>query len=99
MAVKGRVESRPEGMANPNLSTGEIDIEASELKILNESETPPFLIEAGSDANEEVRLRHRYLDLRRPTCNPTSCCGTAYHKPRGDTFPTAASSRSRPRFS
>jgi aspartyl-tRNA synthetase len=66
MAVKGRVESRPEGMANPNLSTGEIDIEASELKILNESETPPFLIEAGSDANEEVRLRHRYLDLRRP---------------------------------
>ena len=53
-------------MANPNLPTGEIDIEASELKILNESETPPFLIEAESDANEEVRLRHRYLDLRRP---------------------------------
>ncbi len=66
LAVKGRVESRPEGMANPNLSTGEIDIEASELKILNESETPPFLIEAESDANEEIRLRHRYLDLRRP---------------------------------
>ncbi len=66
VAVKGKVESRPEGMANPNLPTGEIDIEASELKILNESETPPFLIEAESDANEEVRLRHRYLDLRRP---------------------------------
>ncbi len=66
LAVKGRVESRPEGMANPNLPTGEIDVEASELKILNESETPPFLIEAGSDANEEIRLRHRYLDLRRP---------------------------------
>lgn len=66
LAVKGRVESRPEGMANPNLSTGEIDVEASELKILNESETPPFLIDAGSDANEEIRLRHRYLDLRRP---------------------------------
>ena len=66
LAIKGRVESRPEGMANPNLSTGEIDIEASELKILNESETPPFLIEADSDANEEIRLRHRYLDLRRP---------------------------------
>ncbi len=66
LAVKGRVESRPKGMANPNLSTGEIDIEASELKILNESETPPFLIEAESDANEEIRLRHRYLDLRRP---------------------------------
>ena len=66
LAIKGRVESRPEGMANPNLSTGEIDIEASELKILNESETPPFLIESDSDANEEIRLRHRYLDLRRP---------------------------------
>ena len=66
LAVKGRVESRPEGMANPNLSTGEIDVEASELKILNESETPPFLLDAGSDANEEIRLRHRYLDLRRP---------------------------------
>ncbi len=66
LAVKGRVESRPDGMANPNLSTGEIDIESSELKILNASETPPFLIEAESDANEEVRLRYRYLDLRRP---------------------------------
>ncbi len=66
LAIKGRVESRPEGMANPNLPTGEIDVEASELRILNESETPPFLIEADSDANEEIRLRHRYLDLRRP---------------------------------
>ena len=66
LAIRGRVESRPEGMANPNLPTGEIDVEASELKILNESETPPFLIEAESDANEEIRLRHRYLDLRRP---------------------------------
>ncbi len=66
LAIKGRVESRPAGMANPNLSTGEIDVEVSELRILNESETPPFLIEADSDANEEIRLRHRYLDLRRP---------------------------------
>ncbi len=66
LAIRGRVESRPEGMANPNLPTGEIDVEASELRILNESETPPFLIEAESDANEEIRLRHRYLDLRRP---------------------------------
>ncbi|MCY3764526.1 MAG: aspartate--tRNA ligase [Gemmatimonadetes bacterium] len=66
LAIRGRVESRPEGMANPNLPTGAIDVEASELRILNESETPPFLIEAESDANEEIRLRHRYLDLRRP---------------------------------
>lgn len=65
LAVSGKVESRPEGMANPNLATGEIDIEATDLRILNESDTPPFAIEPDIDVNEELRLRYRYLDLRR----------------------------------
>ncbi len=66
LAVKGRVEPRPEGMANPNLPTGAIDVECAELRILNAAETPPFAIEPDIDINEELRLRYRYLDLRRP---------------------------------
>lgn len=66
LAIKGRVEPRPEGMANPKLPTGAIDIESSDLRLLNESDTPPFAIEPDIDVNEELRLRYRYLDLRRP---------------------------------
>ncbi len=66
LAIKGRVEPRPEGMTNPKLPTGAIDIECSDLRLLNEADTPPFAIEPEIDANEELRLRYRYLDLRRP---------------------------------
>lgn len=66
LAVQGRVEPRPEGMANPNLPTGAIDVECSDLRLLNASDTPPFAIEPDIDVNEELRLRYRYLDLRRP---------------------------------
>lgn len=66
IAIKGKVEPRPEGMANPNLPTGQIDIECTDLKLLNTAETPPFAIEPDIDVNEELRLRYRYLDLRRP---------------------------------
>ncbi len=66
LAIKGRVEPRPEGMTNPKLPTGAIDIECSDLRLLNESDTPPFAIEPDIDVNEELRLRYRYLDLRRP---------------------------------
>ncbi len=65
LAVKGKVEPRPEGMANPKLPTGAVDVECAELRILNEAETPPFAIEPDIDVNEELRLRYRYLDLRR----------------------------------
>ena len=65
IAVRGKVRSRPEGMANPKLVTGEIEIIVSELKILNSSKTPPFQIEDDLDVSENVRLRYRYLDLRR----------------------------------
>ncbi len=68
IAIKGKVIPRPEGMINPNLPTGEVEIEGSELKILNPSKTPPFEIDETSDnINEDMRLRYRYLDIRRPT--------------------------------
>ena len=66
LRVKGKVRARPEGTVNANLRTGKIEILGLELEILNRSEPPPFLVEDDTDASEEVRLRHRYLDLRRP---------------------------------
>jgi len=63
--VKGKVNRRPEGTINPKLSTGEIEIMAQELEILNPSLTPPFEIEEALDATEEMRFQYRYLDLRR----------------------------------
>jgi len=65
IAVKGVVRPRPAGMVNPNRSTGAIEIEAHELKILNEAITPPFPIVDNVDATEESRLKYRYVDLRR----------------------------------
>lgn len=65
VAVAGQVKKRS-GAVNENLATGDIEIIPSELRILSESETPPFPIEENSKTKEEVRLRHRYLDLRRP---------------------------------
>lgn len=67
LAVRGLVRERPEGMANPKLVTGEVEVVVSELKILNTSKTPPFQLEEDLEVNENVRLRYRYLDLRRPT--------------------------------
>jgi len=67
LAIKGTVSKRPTGTQNLALKTGEIEILVKELKILNESETPPFLIEDDTDVAENVRLQYRYLDLRRPS--------------------------------
>ncbi|HBQ60144.1 MAG TPA: aspartate--tRNA ligase, partial [Balneolaceae bacterium] len=63
---KGKVITRGEENRNPNLPTGEIEIEATELVIYSEAETPPFEIKDGISTNEDVRLKYRYLDLRRP---------------------------------
>ena len=65
IAVVGRVEKRA-GAANENLATGDIEVRATQLRILSEAETPPFPIEADSKTKEELRLKYRYLDLRRP---------------------------------
>ncbi len=62
--VKGRVRRRPEGTANPKMPTGQVELLAEELTILNASDTPPF--HHDEHANEELRLRYRYLDLRKP---------------------------------
>jgi aspartyl-tRNA synthetase len=66
LAIKGRVRPRPEGMANPNLHTGEIEVVVLEWKLLNTAKTPPFLVEDRTDCAESVRLQYRYIDLRRP---------------------------------
>ncbi len=65
IAVTGKVEARS-GAVNENLATGAIEVRATSLRILAESETPPFPIEENSKTKEELRLKHRYLDLRRP---------------------------------
>ncbi|MCI8660440.1 MAG: aspartate--tRNA ligase [Lachnospiraceae bacterium] len=65
VAVTGRVEARS-GAENKNLATGAIEVRAESLRILSESETPPFPIEENSKTKEELRLKYRYLDLRRP---------------------------------
>ncbi len=66
VAFKGVVAKRPVGMTNPKLATGEIEVVATEVEILNVSQTPPFQISGDVSASEDLRLRYRYLDLRRP---------------------------------
>jgi len=66
IAVSGEVARRAPEAINPSMKTGEIEILASELRILSKAETPPFHIEENSDVNEAMRLKYRYLDLRRP---------------------------------
>ncbi|MFH1137214.1 MAG: aspartate--tRNA ligase [Pseudomonadota bacterium] len=66
LAVKGRVRERPGDMINPKLKTGKIEVFINHLRVLNTSKTPPFMIEDYIDVTETVRLKNRYLDLRRP---------------------------------
>jgi aspartyl-tRNA synthetase len=66
VAVRGEVSARPEGMLNPDLPTGDVELIARELVVLNASLTPPFVLEEPVKASDELRLEYRYLDLRRP---------------------------------
>lgn len=64
--VTGRVRARPEGTINPNMATGEIELLGKEITVLNSAKTPPFPLDEYSDVGEDVRLRYRFMDLRRP---------------------------------
>ena len=66
LQAKGKVRPRPEGTVNADMPTGEIEVLGKDLVILNAAKTPPFQLDAHSDAGEDVRLRYRYMDLRRP---------------------------------
>jgi aspartyl-tRNA synthetase len=66
IAVRGALSRRPAETLNPNLATGEVELVGKELRLLNASQVPPFVIEDETDANENTRLKYRYLDLRRP---------------------------------
>lgn len=66
LAVRGKVRQRPEGMENPEMKSGAVEVMVEELEILNESKTPPFSLDEWTDISENVRLKYRYLDLRRP---------------------------------
>jgi len=63
--VRGQVSGRPEGLSNPKMATGEIEVIAHEIEVLNESKTPMFYINEEAEVDESLRLRYRYLDLRR----------------------------------
>ena len=67
LAVRGTVVQRPEGMTNENLATGGIEVMVDELRILNTSPTPPFPLDEETEVSETLRLKYRYLDIRRPT--------------------------------
>lgn len=66
VAVVGKVRERSEETINPHMKTGRLEVVVSEMRVLNRAKTPPFYIEDGVDVDENVRLRYRYLDLRRP---------------------------------
>ncbi|MCC3356598.1 aspartate--tRNA ligase [Bacillus sp. REN16] len=64
--IEGTVVARAEATINNNITTGKIEIKATDIKIINEAKTPPFMIEDRTDVSEDLRLKYRYLDLRRP---------------------------------
>lgn len=71
LGLRGHVRLRPEGMTNPNMPTGEIEVLVKNLQILNKAQTPPFPIQDRVEVSESIRLEYRYLDLRRPNVKDT----------------------------
>ncbi|MEA3250973.1 MAG: aspartate--tRNA ligase [Pseudomonadota bacterium] len=66
LRIRGRIRLRPEGTQNPNMPTGMIEVLAKDVEVLNSAATPPFQLDEHGKVGEEVRLKHRYIDLRRP---------------------------------
>lgn len=73
LAVKGKVVKRDEETINRNLPTGEIEVQITDIEVLNAAKTPPFFIEDGVEVDESLRLKYRYLDLRRPEMQKRCC--------------------------
>ena len=69
--VTGTVTARPEGTENPNMATGEVEVTAEQVRVLNESKTPPFYINEESEVDELIRMKYRFLDLRRQSMRDT----------------------------
>ena len=98
--ITGVVEPRPEGSENPNLASGDIEVNVSELIVLSESEALPFQIEdasGSSEVGEETRLKHRYLDLRRQRQAEAIRLRSQVNKAARTVLTTTTSSRSKPR--
>lgn len=83
--IKGTVRARPEGTTNTDMPTGEIEVLGKELVLLNKSETPPFQLDEHQQVGEDVRLRHRYIDLRRPEMQE-NCVSVLKYLTRSETF-------------
>jgi hypothetical protein len=83
-------------MRNDKLATGDVEVAATSIEVLSEAETPPFPVEDGIEVSEELRLTHRYVDLRRPGWPTTSGCAPGSPRSSGGMERTA-SSTSRPR--
>ncbi len=66
ISIKGNVRPRPDGMANPNMATGEVEVYVTDFELLNKSKTPPFDVNHAENVNQEMRLKYRYLELRNP---------------------------------
>ncbi len=95
VAAIGKVRRRGEGLENPNMPTGEIEVVASELLLLNDARTPPFSPAEDAIANEEVRLKYRYLDLRREAMQRNFKLRHDVARPSAPTCRTPASSKSK----
>jgi aspartyl-tRNA synthetase len=67
VAIEGTVELRPEEMRNPSMSTGDVEVMVHNISVLNEARVPPFIVEDGVEVNDTLRLKYRFLDLRRPS--------------------------------
>ena len=71
LAITGKVDQRPDGMVNSKLKTGAIEVRVDELRILNKSKTPPFPLDEETEISDNLRLKYRYIDLRRPQMGET----------------------------